>query len=62
MAHLHAVGVKVLPLLDITKVTNSNELTPACGSYGAYTLHTAIGEFVLWTSHGEINLSEVIKD
>ncbi len=47
------------PGLEITSVTHGNELTPKCGSYGAWTLNTNHGKFVLWTNMGELNLSRI---
>lgn len=61
MASLKARPVAWIKDLVISEVQCGSSHTPRCGSYGAYTLTTATGTYVLWTAFGEINLSEVVE-
>ena len=58
---LKGMSMKKLQTETIVAVKCGSDLTPACGSYGAYTVLTESGkEYVIWTSMGEVNLSEII--
>lgn len=59
---LREVGFEVLKGKRIIAMEYGSPYMPKLGSYGAMTIDTGEGTFVLWQAHGELNLSRVEAD
>lgn len=63
MRALNSLSFKSIMEERIVEVKFGCDLMPKCGSYGAQTLITKSGrELVIWSSMGEVCLSEVLDD
>ena len=60
MRRLHAVAVKTLKDLHIKEMSFGCPELPTLSSYGAYMIKADEGDYVLFNSHNEVCLSELV--
>lgn len=58
--HIKSVPVAELEGCTVTGMSHGHPEFKHLGSYGAYTIRTTTGTYILWNAHGEVNLSKEV--